>query len=496
MNLRRVLSGTMISLLACVIIVSIGNMQRLAYYSPVITPTYLRSLGADNATVKARADDSVTFAWETSELLERSASRMLVRGSEFVVRSKSTVEFPAPGSCAYLVNSGIKLRSIDYSHRKRRPHEFSTIALFHAVKKEADSFFQFFGEIPTSVNHYPAQLSTKFNISEPFGGWASSFHEVHNRYSPLYRSPQKIDAQPPLFAATFQRAVVSHGHVATCSGAVFTAGGCLWDFHMPPIKSAADVISLEIAVALCDEWCKGYYHFTHEHLPRLALVHNLLVTNNHSRLVLSHAPTRFQLQFIVDVLGIPKDRIVSGVAVFGKTVVYPMPLRCGNTFTHMLYMLREIAFRRLNATRQSLHAQRWNFLFAERRKLSRMPINYATIKEKLVEEFAAIFSFETTFGEGDAVKQVHLFHSADVVLGPHGANIANTMWMRPKTHVLEMSSWRKGNMCYYTTSSRINVTHHLVLHDQGKDASYSLEYNYVRDHILHALQMLRRDLPL
>jgi hypothetical protein len=360
------------------------------------------------------------------------------------------------------------------------------------VKKVADRLAEFYGEIPGTINHLPVQLSPRFNISEPFGGWHAAFRAPDSREMVKFRPPQAIEAQPPLFAAVFQGAVVSHGHVATCSGYVFTAGGCLWDFHMPRIQTIRDVITADIAVALCDEWCRGYYHFTHEHLPRLALVHHLLLSNSRARLVLSHAPTKVQLQFICDVLGISRDRVVHGSAVFGGLVVYPMPLRCGNTFTHMLYMLREIVTRRLGLNRTSVNSRKWNFLFAERRKLSRMPTNYESIKQQLINEFSSSFTFETTFGEGDAVSQIRKFHDADIVLGPHGANIANAMWMRPSTHVLEMASWRKGNLCYYTTSSRINVTHHLILHDQGKDAHYELKYEHLRNHVSHALKLLEQ----
>lgn len=484
------------------------------------------------------AGDESHLAWHHSLALQRKSQELVEDGSALLLRTYDEFHAADPkvghhelsATCGYMASKRHgQLKSVDYSHRVKRKGEYSTSELYQHIKQLAGRFVEFGNAIPVVVNQYPVQLSSEFDLAVAFGSWGTKFAPVPGALVPQfydnvgktvapvsrpahrstpsvwlksYHSPQRVDAQPPAFVAMFHDAVVSHGHVVTCKGDVLTAGGCLWDFHLPAIHDTKDVHSESVAVALCDEWCKGYYHFTHEHLPRLAVVHRLLLERNDTKLVLSHSPNGFQRQFLTEVLGIPATRIIHGKAVLGDTVVYPQPMRCGNTFTTMLYLIRRIVYDRLDlgegltiptgGVADSAAPPKLRLLFAERKHLSRMPTNYFELKAQLERDFEEDFTFTTTVGESDARHQIELFHQADVVVGPHGANIANMMWMRHGTHVIEIASRRKGNMCYYATASRINVTHHLVLHDKGKDAKYSLPYDYLKSHVAHALRIIRR----
>ena len=283
-----------------------------------------------------------------------------------------------------------------------------------------------------------------------------------------------------------------------CTGHAYTAGGCLWEFSAPKGVPSFSAVKnrVPIGVVLCDSWCKGYYHFTHEHLPRLALVHELLTKRNDSYLVLSHTPTQFQKDFLFDILGFHKSRVKVGTHV-ADVAVYPMPLRCGNTFTHVLYMIRDVVFDQMELDRNAKRnfaadpdadsQVKLRVLWAERRKGSRMASNFDDLKKKLVDDFDSIAIFDTTVGEHHARVQIAKFFHSDIVIGPHGANIANIMWMQEGTAVIEMASKAKANMCYYTTASRLNLTYHLMLHSNGKDAKYTLEYSDLKRHFIHAV---------
>jgi capsular polysaccharide biosynthesis protein len=241
-------------------------------------------------------------------------------------------------------------------------------------------------------------------------------------------------------------------------------------------------------VTLCDAWCKGYYHFTHEHLPRVALVHPLLVSGQ-AALALPQAMNEFQRQFFVEVLGI--KRILTG-AVRGDTVLHPSPMRCGNTFSGTLHLFRRLALSRLNVSfADPAPDRKLRLVFAERSKGSRMASNYALIKQHIIDRFDAEVEFATTGGREHVAKQVVMFAKADIVLGPHGANIANSMFMRPGAHVIEMASLAKGNMCYYTTAVRVGLHYHLVPHMKGKDAAYTLDEAVVAEHVAVAVAQLR-----
>lgn len=488
------------------------------------------SKAAEVIHIKALGDQP-TLSWVVSDALQDASKRLLSsRGDEFLALFDA---FHASGAsqvehhlldqtCGYMSSHRHhKLNKVDYSHRVKRKGEYTTLGLYHKVQqvaRDGKDFFAFGETLPDILNQEPVQLSGEFDLSEPFGSWSTSFlplnatiqadilHGKHKakregkqkrtgQWLRIFHPPQRLEPQPPPFVALFHNAVVSHGHVVSCDGNVLTAGGCLWDFHLPAIASSKDVHREPVAISLCDEWCKGYYHFTHEHLPRVAVVHRLLMERNDTKLVLSHSPTGFQRQFLSDILGIPPAQIVHGKAVLGHTVVYPTPMRCGNTFTSMLYLMRRIVYDRMDlgeGPTLSDGSSKIRLLFAERKHLSRMPKNYPALKQRLMHEFESDVEFDTTQGDTSARQQIEMFHKADIVVGPHGANIANMMWMRHGTHVIEMASRRKGNMCYYATASRINVTHHLVLHNKGKDASYELAYEYLQKHVALAVARLKQ----
>ena len=337
-------------------------------------------------------------------------------------------------------------------------------------------------------------------------------HPDHRRSGIVGAAPQVVVDELPAFVAFFANAVAHRGAVVTCNGMGYTAGGCMWEMRYPDASQWRSVASwvtspaspsaqfpqisgelkFDVAVPMCDEWCRGYYHFSHEHLPRIALVLPLLMRNPRAVVVFSHDLNGFQRQFVFDIFGVKKEQVVVGT-VHAPVVAYPTPMRCGNTFTEALHLLRREVYDAMSLASVAAHndsepgrKQRLQFLFAERSKLSRMPRNYFALKTQLTREFATDFDFVTTLGNEHAAQQVRFFYNADVVLGPHGANLANMLFMRPNGHVIEMASMAKGNLCYYATACRIPVFHHLILHQKGKDDAFELEYSLLRRHVAAA----------
>ena len=456
---------------------------------------------------------------------------------------------PPVSECAFASPHGSIIKH-EYAHRQKRKHEHTTTEMFNvlaqhvaksnvlgtlssSLKKDAEwdspkkgrsplvhasRMWTFSHAFPTVLNHFPISLADdpQFNISVPFGSWKSAFFPVddflgHHQEAPLpryLRPPQVLEPMPPLYTVVSRNAYVNNGHVVTCDGHMLSSGGCLWDFHIVPgpavLKSSHHH---DIVVPLCDTWCRGYYHFTHEHLPRLALVHGILTAPAQEgisiRLVLSHSPVGFVRHFLFDVLGIPKERVIWSKPVLGGQVVYPMPQRCGNTMTHLLHLMRDLVFRqmglrpkrfRVSAGASLLETGKLTLVFAERNKLSRMPRNYDDLKDKLIKELSDRANFETIPRNATVSQQIRSFHNADIVLGPHGANIANMMWMRPGSHVIEIASIKNGNMCYYATAGRVGVQHHLLLHSAGKDSHFTLDYNLFKRHVVHAMDILEGQL--
>lgn len=400
-----------------------------------------------------------------------------------------------PYDATRCVNHVVRRR--EFTHRKKRKGELGAFELFEAFQTEASSIWvdRVLPVTSSVMGEVPILLTPGVDLTVPFGSWSVTFRDPTefqgSRRALKSASPiQLMPPEPPPFVAVFAPGFTTLGNSVSCGGSLFTTGGCLWESgrlveSWPTVASAV----LPQAVALCDAWCKGYYHFTHEHLPRVALVHGLLASGN-ATLVLPFAMNDFQRQFLHGILGVQRIRVG---AAFARLLLHPAPMRCGNTYSGTLHRFRAIVFRRLNLSMPFDSGLPPMLLFAERSKYSRMARNYDAIKAAVVDKFKGRLTFVTTQGREHVAQQVRWFHAASIVLGPHGANLANAMFMRPGAHLLEMASMRKGNMCYYTTAMRVGLRYHFIPHLQGKDDAYDLDPHLVMQHVERALLDLSVD---
>eukprot|EP00756_Hemistasia_phaeocysticola_P064386 Hpha_TRINITY_DN7754_c0_g1::TRINITY_DN7754_c0_g1_i1::g.85324::m.85324 len=264
-----------------------------------------------------------------------------------------------------------------------------------------------------------------------------------------------------------------------------------------------------------------------------------------SIMVVAPVWVRFVREYLTDVMGIRASRLIGqDKGVFARQMIYPKPMQCGTVDTAALMLLRRHVFRRLGlrwvtpprAPRPDCTTLNgtgcancgtpvkdgWQFcesrptdaclpvcspssrgrtfvvLLAERSgKRARMPLNWGAVKERVSEPIssdecpAAVDSRTVAVPKGlPAVQQVRLFNAADLVIGPHGANLANVIWMRSGTSVVELTSYKYGNMCYYVTGSRIAVRWRFVLHSGSKDGNVTIDPGEVRRHVVDAARRM------
>eukprot|EP00759_Apiculatamorpha_spiralis_P051549 PhF_6_TR5264/c0_g1_i1/m.7651 len=317
----------------------------------------------------------------------------------------------------------------------------------------------------------------KFDIHRPFGDWKIYFDKVVTSST---QYPHLLDVQPPLYVGVFKNVWVSNGNVITCESA-FTTGACMWEFKFWDVTETYDAV-----VAICDEWCDGYFHFTHEHLPRIALVYELMRSNPEVKITVPKVG--YVRSYLIDVFGFhPSQLVLDTRTFFARTAYYPQPQKCGNTYTATLMMMRSIVFERLNLTHTRTPVKRIRVLFAERNKLSRMPRNYNFLRDQLIAEYSDRVDFDTNRNKS-VVEQIRAFNEADLVIGPHGANIANVMWMRHGAHIVEFISYPYSNMCYYVTAARMNVVFRIMFHPTGKHGHYNFTYDEMKRHVEDVLR--------
>ncbi|ORC92003.1 uncharacterized protein TM35_000042170, partial [Trypanosoma theileri] len=98
--------------------------------------------------------------------------------------------------------------------------------------------------------------------------------------------------------------------------------------------------------------------------------------------------------------------------------MYPMPEVCAGVFSHLLYTMRGIVFKRLHLTPPPpVNERKLHLFFAERNELSRMPSNYYSLKEKIILEYNDVFTFSDNAVDMNVSEQVRAFYRADIVLG-------------------------------------------------------------------------------
>ena len=239
------------------------------------------------------------------------------------------------------------------------------------------------------------------------------------------------------------------------------------------------------------------------------------------------------VDWLCDIFGIPPEYIIvpreqhDTLPFHTPLAIYPKPVPCGSADPMALFLLRQIVFRRLNIrgqqhvsdeTRRVLLlpqpvtgatiAEEIRVYWAWRNKTkdSRTPRNWRNVSHFVEAEFqnrtvtapvpssprvtAHVKVSFIPLGLGHASEQVKRFNSVDIVIGPHGANLANVLFMKEGSHVVEIMSVREANLCYKGAASSVGVVHHIVPHSAGRDTAHRINVapELIIQHILRAIQ--------
>ena len=109
-------------------------------------------------------------------------------------------------------------------------------------------------------------------------------------------------------------------------------------------------------------------------------------------------------------------------------------------------------------------------IYVSRRRSSRSLTNENYFEELLMKK-----GFEILFLEDlDFLTQVTYFQNAKVIVGPHGAGLANLVWANPGTKVFELMPDDFYNPCYSYLASKLELKYHLVKYSDANDVFKSL----------------------
>lgn len=227
--------------------------------------------------------------------------------------------------------------------------------------------------------------------------------------------------------------------------------------------SAEKVILLSSAIQ------RNYYHWMVECLPKLESIIPLLKADRSVKLLLD-----FNLpSFVYDSLalyGISQDRVkcLKEVTAFSEVVFATRISRSNQTISPLVksfyqnfnkrFLNKNVATR---STSKRIYISRAN---AHMRRL----VNEEKLTQKLEK-----FGFKTIYSEElSLIEQAQVFYDANFIIGAHGAGLANLVFCRPKTKVIELihAEFNQGVTSYAALSELFSLEYYLHV-SEAKAAS-------------------------
>jgi len=238
---------------------------------------------------------------------------------------------------------------------------------------------------------------------------------------------------------------------------------CRRDFT-PRVSSRAATTPLHSEIFVITQfWGYGYFHYMVEVLPRIALFVDFLKFNQQIRILSPLLRGRFVQ--LLGIIGIDSSRLVAGLNR-AKVVYLPRSTRCGNPNVPEIQMLSQLY--RNYITRTFPHQPR-NKIVLIRRSRKRIFSNQIEI-EKVLQRAAADYNLTYTMFKDNPVPSLNdsmmMFHSAVIIVGPHGAGLSNMLFSQPGTYVVEgVCQPPKVNMCYRVLTQLLGHHWHGILED-------------------------------
>lgn len=250
---------------------------------------------------------------------------------------------------------------------------------------------------------------------------------------------------------------------STLGGARYLGMSSLARLHHPrtpgeALRQGLHTAHFEFVAPLVNLWSAGYYHWLIEGLPRLQVIEAYAAEHGQRpRLLIDPNPAAWVRESL-RLLGYgPEDYMewhVTRAQVkhalvpwFPGSVGRPSPLACrwlSQRFRDALGLKPGVQPRRIYVSRRR----------AQRRRV---------VNESLLVEWLQPLGFEVFELEAlNFSQQIELFSQAEIVVGPHGAGLAN-MIFAPHTAVIEFLEPVYQNFCYYHLASGLGFPHKVLI---------------------------------
>lgn len=256
------------------------------------------------------------------------------------------------------------------------------------------------------------------------------------------------DTPPHVFFAHIHRdAVVTElGDVIT-DGLKLVLYTCSQDVS-PSVPSDLDSLpQYDEVFVVTQYWGTSVFHRMIEIVPRLALFVDFLKANPGIRIAAPEVGGR--LAELLEIVGLDASRLVTG-AVRAKIVYQPRSTGCGTANVQESQALARLY--RDYIERSFPRPPRRNGLVLIRRSRSRRFREQEAIESamrRVAAEFNLTYSLFADDPTPALADTMAAFHSAVVVVGPHGAGLSNVLFSAPGTFVVEgVCNVPHVNLCY------------------------------------------------
>lgn len=290
---------------------------------------------------------------------------------------------------------------------------------------------------------------------------------------------KKRQQQSALYLFTIANAYVSPYGVVFKNGKVISqsiyksSNYKIWNnllsFWNKRIKNKVRVIQGDCLV-ICHSWYQNYYHWLIEITPRLFLMKDDL---SNKKLIIHENISKFHLEILSkfnfkEIIFINDDELLKCESISFTS----FPNFYLNQHINISTQPSKIIELNINSKlmkEMKLWFQNKNPLLNESDKIknnlyiSRKKAGYRKILnemelEKILDnnEFEKVFLEDYSFNE-----QIMLLNNAKIVISIHGAGLANILFMKSKSHVINLISEHHHEFCYMTIAdvAGVNYTH-------------------------------------
>ena len=212
----------------------------------------------------------------------------------------------------------------------------------------------------------------------------------------------------------------------------------------------------------------GYYHWLLESIPKLILAQETL--SNFTLLL----PTTYVepfYKFTLDALGINDVHYIERGRRICAHISSALHVRANGQFLSWNSPTRSRGLIQAGKIRQRTEPA-WRKLYVSRRKANRRHV----LNESELQSALESIGFQTVcFEEITLREQIKICSSADIMVGIHGAGLANMLFMRNGAHVVELRKFDLGeNFFFERLSSTLGHNYHL-LHCAADDEASSVQ---------------------